>query len=769
MITLEETWVICGDATHSDAPEDALRLSVGAAKSAINVDIGGVDRALTGRLPGRFADLIRIAAFVLGADGSKRRGQTDDTDNGEKWHRDFRLVIDVEDVQFWQQTEVRAALEETLGFLSQDSFQFEFVPMPKQAKAIAQLQFSAADGKPFLSWEHINEVCLFSGGLDSLAGAADLILNKRSRVMLVSHLSATKTTNTQNTLIAGLRRLAAEHGCPSLEHVSLKVQRSENLPRTEHTQRTRSFLYAAIAGAIADAIRLDCIRMFENGVVAINLPITGAVVGARATRTAHPQTLRQFGKILSLVAGRKLTVTNPFVLKTRPEIIEALAATPALELAKDSVSCAHVHQRSQEHPHCGVCSQCIDRQFGFRGAGLQHADLVNGYAHNLVDSTWNDDKQRALLLGWIAAADKHAGFRNSGEFLGSFGEVAQAVPPIMEQFGIGFDEAYQAVFDLHKRHGKSVEKVLAQLHQDNARAIRKGELHGDSLLMLLFRQGAKNGSPSANIKATASENYFLKEGATRRIRFRGGSQFSIRETKGLHYLGLLMANPGEMRSATGLMALLEGRAEDPVDAIDERGKDEIRDRISELKTARKLAQECGDEADARRRQAQIDALKRLLSRPDSTPAQRKLSGLVEKDVLDAIKAIGEENPALGAHLKKHVQVGPLLYYFERGERWRVVQAPVPAGDDSDWVGASTLVNRELPFIRDTAQVGRFCEHQNVPTRPGKTKAGREHKQRRLVHQPSFDEAMRRYARSERDLQNAADQALTEKLQRQSSK
>jgi hypothetical protein len=69
-----ETWVLCGGATHPSAPADALCLSVGDASGSMTVDIAGVSRTLTGRLSAEFTDLIRIAAFVLGADGAVSRG-----------------------------------------------------------------------------------------------------------------------------------------------------------------------------------------------------------------------------------------------------------------------------------------------------------------------------------------------------------------------------------------------------------------------------------------------------------------------------------------------------------------------------------------------------------------------------------------------------------------------------------------------------------------------------------------------------------------------
>jgi hypothetical protein len=190
----------------------------------MTVDIAGVSRTLTGRLSAELTDLIRIAAFVLGADGAVGRGKLDDADGGQNWQRHFRFVIAVETPSFWSQPDVTLALEETLGFLSQDAYAFEFQPLAGQKgrrkTAGEQLVFSAQDGKPFLSWDHIDEISLFSGGLDSFAGAAELMLTQKRGTILVTHRSAPKMWATQTGLIEDLRDLAQRHFCPAPAHVA---------------------------------------------------------------------------------------------------------------------------------------------------------------------------------------------------------------------------------------------------------------------------------------------------------------------------------------------------------------------------------------------------------------------------------------------------------------------------------------------------------------------------------------------------------------------
>jgi DNA-binding response OmpR family regulator len=692
-----ETWVLCGGATHAHAPADALRLSVGDDGDSMTVDIAGVSQALTGQLSARFTDLIRLAAFVLGADGAVSRGKLDDADGGKKWHRAFRLVVAVEDPPFWSQTEVTTALEETLSFLSQDTFSFEFQQLNAQKgqkkKIGEQLVFSTPGGKPFLPWNHIEEISLFSGGLDSFAGAAELILRQKRGTILVSHRSATKMWATQSGLVEDLRSLAQSNNARAPEHVAVEVTRHNSILRTERSQRTRSFLYAAIAGAVANLVSRNRVCMYENGVIGINLPIAGSVVGARATRTAHPRVLGGFSKILTHVAGATFTVDNPFALKTRAEIIQGLSTSPALPLAKQTMSCAHIHRRSQMHPHCGVCSQCIDRQFGFLGAGMEQHDSGIGYELKLATDEWKDDGARSLLLNWIGTADDFASCKNGEQFIEKFGDASRAIPNLMEAFSLDADGARRAVFDLHKRHGDTVARVLEAIHARSAKDIRDGKLKPTTLPLLLYREGMRKQRAVGAQAAQGAENQFRIVDGEWHLRFRCGQAFTLPETKGLHLLGLLLANPGEARTTAALLALAQGRDPAGCHVLDAAGKQAVRERVAALKKERDEAEEFCDQTTVTRCQAEMDALSALLKgKASDVGVDDKVACATEKEVGEAIAAIAKQSKPLGDHLKEFVQVGSVFWYRGPGIAWDIaLPAASQAATTSETTDGGALV------------------------------------------------------------------------------
>src|SRR5262249_51823136 len=302
-------------------------------------------------VPPVLLDLIDIAAYVYAADQVVPRGEDREADFGDAWRRRLYFRIGVREPDRWNSEAVRRPLTDTLSFLSDAEYHFQFVIPRTRRFEQPSIDY---DADPFAG--RIDDVALFSGGLDSVAGVVTEAVGSRRRVVLVHHRSNPKLSNRHTDLLDALRRLAV----PTAPiHVPVRINKSKVLTR-EGTQRTRSFLYVALAGVLAANLRLDRVRVYENGVGALNLPPAGQVVGARATRTAHPRALRGFETILSRLLDRPFSVNNPFEWKTRREVIAMLADAGGAELIGLTTSCARVRTTTRACPHCGICSQCID-------------------------------------------------------------------------------------------------------------------------------------------------------------------------------------------------------------------------------------------------------------------------------------------------------------------------------------------------------------------------------------------------------------------------
>src|SRR5262249_43553608 len=152
---------------------------------------------------------------------------------------------------------------------------------------------------------------------DSLVGAVDALETRKSRLLLVSHQSSSKMAAVQRHLVDELRTRFPGN----ILHVPVRITKHRT-KAVEYTQRSRSFLFAALAITIARLTGLNQIALFENGVTSFNLPIVGQVVGSRATRSTHPRVVSDLSAFLSMLFGEYVRINSPFFWKTKTEVAE---------------------------------------------------------------------------------------------------------------------------------------------------------------------------------------------------------------------------------------------------------------------------------------------------------------------------------------------------------------------------------------------------------------------------------------------------------------
>ena len=216
--------------------------------------------------------------------------------------------------------------------------------------------------------ESADAVCLFSGGLDSLCGSIDLFEAKK-KVLLVSHYDM--ATPEQNTLAPALA-----HNYPSqVRWMRMRVgHRSARAQET--TLRSRSLLFIAMGMYAARGLgpRVPLVTP-ENGVIALNVPLTPSRAGSCSTRTMHPYFIGKLRDALIKV-GFTNPLINPFEFKTKGEVLVECANSALLQqLAHQSSSCSHPTRRqhwvrkSSGERNCGYCMPCLFRRASMNLAG----------------------------------------------------------------------------------------------------------------------------------------------------------------------------------------------------------------------------------------------------------------------------------------------------------------------------------------------------------------------------------------------------------------
>jgi hypothetical protein len=246
-------------------------------------------------------------------------------------------------------------------------------------------------------------------------------------------------------------------------------------------------LFAVLGFVTARLFDADHLSFFENGVVSLNLPPVAQVLGARATRTTHPQTLRGFQDLFSAILEKPFRVQSPFKWLTKAEVIKRIADAELQNLLRHTHSCSRVMDLTKLNPHCGLCSQCIDRRFGVLAAGLANEDPAEAYKIDLFTGVRSGGPDSEMALSYVRMASE-INTMTDLTFFSKYGEANRA----LDFFDEPADIAASKIFALYQRHAAGVCDVVEREIAAKARLIREGSLPADCLLSLVAGQSARS-------------------------------------------------------------------------------------------------------------------------------------------------------------------------------------------------------------------------------------------------------------------------------------
>ncbi|HEV7674065.1 MAG TPA: Qat anti-phage system QueC-like protein QatC [Candidatus Angelobacter sp.] len=309
-------------------------------------------------------DFAYLAGIVYTIDRAIPRGSS--TDN---WTRVISVEVPVAQPASWQHATTE--LEQALGFLSGDIWEITF-----RKTRLALFKKPAKKRKSFskqVKPESFESVCLFSGGLDSLVGAVDM-LHAGKRLILIGHHDSPGPQSQQDRLFKALLPIYGTQAHWIHARVGPSPRRAP-----EKTLRTRSLVFMALGVLAARAIGKNSpVFAPENGFIGINTPLTPSRVGSCSTRTMHPFFLNSLTAALVHV-GIVNKVTNPLELKTKGECItQCLNQSVLAETYRNAVSCSHASRRQdwkrKDAKNCGYCVPCLIRRAALHKAGWDDGD-----------------------------------------------------------------------------------------------------------------------------------------------------------------------------------------------------------------------------------------------------------------------------------------------------------------------------------------------------------------------------------------------------------
>lgn len=334
----------------------------------------------------RAFDFLSLAMAVTAADTFVDRHAAADV-----WARTIELTVALAEPQIWYP--LVGTLEQALRFLSGDEWTIQLEdggespppPRPRARKLII-------DG--------CDCACLYSGGLDSAIGMLNLHSQGRSPI-LVSH-AYVHDARRQHELLERLRLPSARFG--TIAHPVSELDTPNDVQ-----MRTRSFNFLAMGALVASSLSLlneneATVPLYvpENGLIAINPPLTNRRIGALSTRTTHPHYLKLIQSLFD-GAGLPVRLENPFAHRTKGEMItECLDQARLGTIADRTVSCGKWKRTGIQ---CGRCVPCLIRRASFHGAGWQDRTEYAPSGDDLRQ-VFAEGSERDDLMAMILAARK---------------------------------------------------------------------------------------------------------------------------------------------------------------------------------------------------------------------------------------------------------------------------------------------------------------------------------------------------------------------------
>ena len=505
--------VLCGGARPHDPEgvERALRLDLAEPNANVLLALGGVTDAVARSLPSVLLDLMELAAYVFAADQSLGRGRSRAT--GRPARRRLRFHVPVRCSDLWSAAEVTSALSHVLGLLTDEEYEFAFTELDRPQL----FQRYVHEPAPQMEAE---EVLVFTGDLDSFGAAVESAIGDGRKLALVSHRTAPDPTSHIQDLAAAL----ADRAPQAVRHIPVWASKADQIGRGRG-RRSRPFLQAALATAVATMLGLDGIRVCENGLASLGTAIASKTGQGGPLPATHPRILHGFARLVSLLLDRPFEVNSPLAWHTKGEIVRLIHDRGCADLIRHTVCCSRPPDRP--HTHCGRCPRCVERRFAALAAGLaDDHDPAGQYQTEPMTGERvlpESALQRARALASTTTLD----------FFRSHPDGSRVLPFLR----LPPEQAAQRVHDLHRRHGQEIQAALTEGLRRHAAEFLSGSLPDSSVLV--HAVPARYGQHEPPHQSPT----FRRAGDSWDIWFED-HRTALKDGVGPRYIALLLGNPG---------------------------------------------------------------------------------------------------------------------------------------------------------------------------------------------------------------------------------
>jgi hypothetical protein len=264
-----------------------------------------------------------------------------------------------------------------------------------------------------------------------------------------------------------------------VKYYSFECCNHDGMKSAEESQRTRMFLFSAIAFSLCYCFNKKSFFIYENGMTSMNLSKQADMINARSSRTTHPKTLELLLRLYRLLDS-SFEIIAPYYNNTKAEIVEVFKTYESESIIALSVSCSSTRRKAKLSPHCGSCSQCIDRRLSLYAAGLEDYDAP-AYSVNFINEFPDSDKGETEQR--IYNTLRLANLEEISSLYDFYEKYPDDVTNLAEYWpgSNNIDDKLDEIYDLVCRYGKGIIRAATRIrnkHDDITKPINKNSLLG---------------------------------------------------------------------------------------------------------------------------------------------------------------------------------------------------------------------------------------------------------------------------------------------------
>lgn len=182
---------------------------------------------------------------------------------------------------------------------------------------------------------------------------------------------------------------------------------------------------------------------------------------------------------------------------TKKEVTSLLQKNGYADLIGQTNSCANQRNPTAGKPHCGVCSQCIDRRFGILAGDLGAHDPQDKYACDLMIGDRGTGIDVVMAVNYVRLAHAFSDI-SLKQMKREFTSVFDAAPHYNDP------DALDKIHKMMQSHAKDVTGVIAAAVKEHGDALSEGILPERCLLSMSVT-GAKVVPITAHVKDTTDD------------------------------------------------------------------------------------------------------------------------------------------------------------------------------------------------------------------------------------------------------------------------